>query len=363
MTWKTAEGSTGRLIQLCVGYFIFYVITGVCAKLFTPSGSSLSLNMEQIAYMVYNTLGGMVTALSIVLVMRWYKLKSNNMISVAGLRLPQEIAYIIPSGFMTAIIIPTTTLMYTFQGMSVMVAMVIMRASVIVISRIVDSVQIAQGILQKKVYREENIAVVFALIAAGVNLMWVQAGDFDFINNTAAVVILVTYITAYTIRIYIMNYFKNTRAKGVPLDNNGFFGIEQIFAFIFVMFISLFFFNSAGWFGWDVSQINLFRASIINIDPLWGWAVLSGTAFGIVAFFSVFLFMFKGRTATFAGLVNRLTSLTAGTVATLISALILGTKYPKFQDWLSLVFILIAVGFLTVAERKRSAELAAKKEI
>jgi hypothetical protein len=61
--------------------------------------------------------------------------------------------------------------------------------------------------------------------------------------------------------------------------------------------------------------------------------------------------------------VNRLTSLTAGTVATLISALLLGAKYPKLQDWLSLFFILVSVAFLSVAERKRSAELAANKEL
>jgi hypothetical protein len=357
--WKTAEGSTGRLIQLCAGYFVFYVITGISAKYFTPSGAAVTLNMEQMAYMAYNTLGGMATALAIVLAMGWYNLKSNRIVRFAGIPLPSELKYIFPSGFMTAIIIPATTLMYTFQGMSVMVAMVIMRASVIVISRLVDSVQISQGILKKKVYGQENAAVLFALIAAGINLLWVQAGDFDFIHNAAAVIILVTYIAAYAIRIYIMNYFKNTRGKGVPLDNNGFFGVEQICAIFFVILMATVFFNAPSWFGWEVPQITLFRSSITDLSPMWGWAVLSGTAFGIVAFFSVFLFMFKGRTATFAGLVNRLTSLTAGTVATLISALLLGAHFPKFQDWLSLLFILISVGFLSVAERKRSAELAA----
>ena len=361
--WKTAEGSTGRLVQLCIGYFTFYVITGVSAKYFTPSGAALSLNMEQMAYMVYNTLGGMVTALAIVFIKRWYKLKSNRMVSIAGLSLPQEIWYIIPSGFMTAIIIPTTTLMYTFEGMSVMVAMVIMRASVIVISRLVDSVQIARGILRKKVYREENLAVVFALLAASVNLVWIRAGDFDFIHNAAAVAILSSYILAYAIRIYIMNYFKNTRAKGVPLDNEGFFGVEQICAFTFVAILSVFFFNAGSWFGWEVPQIASFHSAIVEPRPLWGWGAVSGIAFGIVAFFSVFLFMFKGRTATFAGLVNRLTSLTAGTVATLISAVLLGARYPESKDWLSLGFILVAVGFLSVAERKRTAELVAAREI
>jgi drug/metabolite transporter (DMT)-like permease len=81
--------------------------------------------------------------------------------------------------------------------------------------------------------------------------------------------------------------------------------------------------------------------------------VLAGTAYGLVAFFSVFIFMYKGRTATFAGLVNRLTSLVAGTAATLIFAVVFGGKLPKPADWVSLGFILVAVAFLARAERRR----------
>jgi hypothetical protein len=73
--------------------------------------------------------------------------------------------------------------------------------------------------------------------------------------------------------------------------------------------------------------------------------------------------MFKGRTATFAGLVNRLTSLVAGTAATLVSHWLFGGKFPKPQDWASLGFILVAVAFLTAAETKRARELAAAREI
>ena len=82
------------------------------------------------------------------------------------------------------------------------------------------------------------------------------------------------------------------------------------------------------------------------------------TAYGMVAFFSVFIFMFKGRTATFAGLVNRLTSLVAGTTATLVSFFLFSGKFPLIQDWISLVFIFTAVGFLAIAEKRRSVELA-----
>jgi hypothetical protein len=357
----TEEGSTGRLIQLCIGYFLFYVIYSVNVKYFTDvSAGAISLKLNQMQYMVYSTIGGMLIALLIVMIKRWYKLKSNKLIPLGIISLPYEVKYIIPSGIMTAIIIPTTTLMYTF-GMSVMVAMVIMRASIIIISRLVDSVQIKQRILHKKVYKEENIAVVFALVAMGVNLFWVKAGDFDLLNNTVAVGVLSIYIIAYAIRIYIMNYFKNTRAKGVPLDNSGFFGIEQISAATFALLLGVILYNSTDWFGWNVVQISSDRDAFTTADPNWGWAVLSGTAYGIVAFFSVFLFMFKGRTATFAGLVNRLTSLIAGTTATLITFFLFGGKFPKAQDWLSLVFILIAVAYLSIAERKRMQEI--KSEI
>jgi hypothetical protein len=89
-------------------------------------------------------------------------------------------------------------------------------------------------------------------------------------------------------------------------------------------------------------------------------ALLSGLPFGILAFFSVFIFMFKGRTATFAGLVNRLTSLLAGTTATLVMHLAFGAKLPSVQDWLSVAFILVAVWFLTRAEKMRSVEVTAE---
>ncbi len=360
--WNTTEGSTGRLIQLSIGYFFFYVITGVTVKYFTGNAAEGFPGMKQVEYLVYNTLGGNAIALSVALGLRWYHLKSNQYLTFLGIRFPQEILYIIPSGICTAVVIPTTTLMYLLP-ISVMVAMVIMRASVIIISRAVDAVQIRQGILKKNVYPEENYAVLFALMAAAMNLLWVAPGDFDFVHSIPAVTILSSYIIVYAIRIYIMNYYKNTRAKGVQLDNNGFFAIEQIAASAVMLLAAYLLFNAADWFQSSNEQLVIFRQSIADPHPQWSWAVLAGTAFGMVAFFSVFIFMFKGRTATFAGLVNRLTSLVAGTAATLVSYFLFQGKFPKMQDWISLGFILIAVWFLSRAEKKRTAELVAAKEI
>jgi len=369
------SGSTRQLIQLCAGYFAFYVLTGVMVKYFT---SLREPPIAQMSYLFYNTLGAALFAILVVLVLRWFRLQSNQVVVWMGMRVPSEIKYIIPSGICTAVVIPTTTLMYTLP-ISVMVAMVIMRGSVIVISRIVDALQIRQGILKKRVYAEENWAVLFAILAVATNVLLVPlvgvleragiqagqwlgvstseaAGSFDFLGNAAAMTILLSYVVAYSLRIYIMNYFKNTRAKGVEQDNKGFFAVEQIAAFTTMVLAGLFVLASPDLLGWTDQRIMDFRAAAATPHAA---AYLSGLPFGIVAFFSVFLFLFKGRTATFAGLVNRLTSLVAGTTATLILYFMFGTRFPSARDWLSLVFILVAVYFLTRAEKRRVVELKA----
>ncbi|MDI6784135.1 MAG: hypothetical protein QME64_08600, partial [bacterium] len=199
--WKTTEGSTGRLLQLCFNYFLFYTIFMVATKYFTGAADKGYLGVSQIEYLVYSTIGGSFICLLIVLVWRWYKLKSNQFITVAGLKFPSEFLYIIPSGICTAVVIPTTTLMFTLP-ISVMVAVVIMRGSIIVICRIIDAIQIKQGILHKKVFWEEEVAVLFAVIAVFTQLIYGgTAGGFDFVRSPAAMTILTSYLVVYFIRL------------------------------------------------------------------------------------------------------------------------------------------------------------------
>jgi hypothetical protein len=364
--WKTTEGSTGRLLQLCTGYYLVYIVTGLVVKAFTaaPQSPLGTPPMNAIAFLAYNTLGANLTCLLPVLVLGWFRLRSVRTLRVAGLEVPSEILYIIPSGICTAIIIPTTTLMYTLP-ISVMVAMVIMRAAVIVIGRVVDGLQIAQGILRKRIYWEENAAVVFAVLAACIELFGAHTGGFAFMRNRAAVVIFASYLSAYSIRIYIMNYYKNTRPKGEPLDNAGFFGLEQISASVVMVLMALAVYYGPRTFpGWlQAPQVVAFITAIQVPAPGWPWAAFSGIAFGLVAFFSVFIFMFKGRTATFTGLLNRLTSLVAGTTATILGHWLFRSRLPSLQNWVSLGFVLIAVVFLTRAERRRAQELKLAEEI
>lgn len=359
--WHTEEGSTGRLVQLCFFYFIFYIVTGIVVKYFTTALPGLP-HVSQIEYLIYNNIGASGPVLLIVLALRWYKIKSNYLVPIGKLKVPIELFYIIPSGICTAVIVPTTIMMYLLP-IPVMVAMIIMRGSIIITSRIVDAIQIKQGILKKKIYWQEEVAVLLAIAAVSIDIFYSKdiANDFEFIHSFAAMTILSSYILAYFIRIYFMNYYKNTRGHGVPQDNKGFFAIEQICMVITIVIAGIIVFNSAGPNAPDV--INQFHQSFIAPTVHWKWEAISGIAFGAVSFFSVFLFLFKGRTATFAGLVNRLTSLVAGTIATLIFWFIWNGKFPSKAEWLSLLIIFVAVTFLSKAEKRRVAELKALHEL
>ena len=463
-TQKTHEGTTERLLQLSFSYFALYVLTGFLVKYFDKT-----LGIGGTTYTFYNTIGGLLVCNAVVLIWGWYKFKSSDRIRILGVSVPKEFIYIIPSGLCTAIVIPTTTLMYTLP-ISIMVAMIIMRASIIVISRIIDEAQIRQGILKKTVYWEENVAVVIALCAVALQMLnfkgaaaMVQAtgnyaaffgqlfvfdkSSFDFLGNSAAMTILYFYLIAYTIRIYIMNYYKNTRPKGAIYDTNGFFAVEQITSTAALVLAGFIFFqvvnkpsaipfipaerpaaaetvsaeragleaaiaraeallasdaskftaeNRAGTEEAIAAAAQLLAYKKVSAEVLleaaeavnkpvaavkksfafqfsdaarnppdrWALTIVSGLPFGAAAFFSVFLFMFKGRTATFAGLVNRLTSLIAGTTATIVVWwLIKNQKPPKIEDWIGLILMFIAIFFIGKAEKKRSCELAKAHEI
>lgn len=365
--FNTKPGSTGRLLQLCVAYFLSYVATGLLVKWFT--GGLHEPRMSDIAYMVNNTMGGNLLCLVAVLALGWIPWPGKH-----GGHWPPETGYIVASGVCTAVIIPATTLLYTLP-ISVMVAMVIMRGSIIVISRLIDAVQIQQGILTRKVYAEENWAVVFALAAVGANLLPVPLapwfaehvstahalgidpaklkGGFDFVHNTLAVWVLCSYIVAYAIRLYLMNYFKNTRKGPATIDNQEYFALEQVSATTVIVLACATLWWGVRSLGWADPRVVIAHDTIGHPDVM---GVLSGLPFGLVAFFSVFLFMFKGRTATFAGLVNRLTSLLAGTAATLLLAWFFHLHPPAVTDWVSFGFILVAVVFLARAEQRRTAE-------
>jgi hypothetical protein len=337
-----------ELLALCGGYFAAYLVTGVLVKYFLGAPEAGFPGMTDLAFLVYSTAGGTGLCLAIVLGLGWWRFTPVDRVSIGPFRVAAELPWILASGVCTAVVIPTTTLLYTLP-IPVMVAMVIMRGSVIAISRGVDVVLGWQGLSRRPVRWEENAAVVLALCAVGVHLVAAGEGGFAFAGSPAAMGILGSYLVAYALRIYIMNWFKLTRPPGTPQNNKAYFGIEQLAAsgVLLAVVVALLAVPSGA------PQVVLVQRAVTDPHPLALPAIAAGTVYGVVALFSVFLFMFPGRSATFAGLVNRLTSLVAGTAATLVSWLAFGARAPTALDVGSLGLVLVAVGFLARADARR----------
>jgi hypothetical protein len=344
---RPIEDDRPELLALCAGYFASYVVTGVLVKYFLGSAAAGYPGMADLAFLVYSTAGGSALCLAIVVGFRWWRFEPSATIAIGPLRLPAELPWIVASGVCTAVVIPTTTLLYTLP-IPVMVAMVIMRGSVIAISRGVDVVLGWQGLTRKPVRWEENAAVAFALAAVSVHLVGAKDG-FSFAGSPLAVGILGSYLAAYALRIYLMNWFKLTRPPGSPANNKAFFAIEQLAAsgVLGLVVLGILLIPTA------IPQIAVMRGAMVSPHPSALAAIGAGTVYGVVALFSVFLFMFRGRSATFAGLVNRLTSLVAGTAASVVSWWAFGARAPSALDVGSLALVLVAVGFLARADRRK----------
>ncbi len=326
-------GSSATLALFAFLYFALYALFGLMLKVFQSPAAAGYPGMTDIEFLVYSTAGSTLVCLSVIFGGRWWKAKWSR----------AELLYIGAAGTFTAFVIPTTKLMYSLP-ISVMVAMILMRGGIIVLSRLVDAVLIRQGVSRKWVRWEENLAVALAVTAMSLNVFYAQEGDFAFLTSVPALSILGIYLVSYGLRLYWMNYFKFTRSAAHSADKKNYFAVEQLAASFWI-------------FGFVGLSLALpipggegVAKAITSPHPSWFPALLAGIPFGIGAFFSAFLFLFEGRTATFSGLANRLASLLAGTTSTLLFWLFYGGKFPKGQDWIALALILLAVILLTREE-------------
>jgi len=142
-----------------------------------------------------------------------------------------------------------------------------------------------------------------------------------------------------------MNWYKNTHAG--QSDNRAFFAAEQAFAALTLVVVT------GALLVWGPDDFRIVEMRHAAATP-YALAMIGGIPFGLAAIPSVLLLMYKGRTGTFSTLVNRLTSLIAGTTATLL-LIPLGGKAPVPLDWAAFGLVLVAVGFLAKAERRRAA--------
>lgn len=337
---------TQNLWLLGIWLFLGYVGTGVTPKIFTQGLGGVE-KVGQIQYSVFSTAGGVTVAMLIVFGLGWLKYFKP---SFRG-----EVPMTAVSGFGTAVVIVTTTLMYSFKGVSVMVAQVLMRGSVIILMLGVDGIMTWLGLSKERITKTQMKGVVFALAAIAVVILaparplkpGQHAATFAEILPT-----LLSYIfLGYAIRLFVQQFWKHKKGEAAQ-DNRGFFAAEQMFAVATFAVLTVYVLVSGS------SDPRVVDAK--SAMQHWNWpAMVSGVFFGLVAVPSVFLMMLKGRTGTFGALLNRVVTLIAGTIATCAIAIAFGQDWPTVYDWVSFGLLLVALHYVgKAAAEKKAAKLA-----
>jgi len=349
---KKLLGPWGVLAIVIVSYYVFYSFFGV-----TPKYWMKKAGMPGMSFSVHSTIGGMFFAMMIVFALGWHRRMRDISTKprLFGI-FTAETVITLPSGICTAVVIFTTTYMYTLGA--VVVAMIIMRGSLLVIGRLVDLLLQILGVREQNVYWQSTVAVLFGLgaVLTIAYMAWGKGGGL--LAKPAARITMIAYVGAYAVRQFIMAWYKE-KNKGDNYDMIAFFGAEQFWAFMSTLVFCVCVFGAVSLGGWENQPAQNAFAAFRHVD---GVAVLSCLPYGAIAFVSVFIFMFEAGSATFNVAINRFTSLLAGFTATYVAYRWLGQRWLKDFEMLALVILVMGFAFLFWAAFRRAMEDRRKQD-
>lgn len=200
---------------LGLGYFVFYTPYSGLIKAVT-SGLLSSRNAVSGSVLLPSTL--VATALVMPLfitVMGWWKFVRVRHIGRMAVPYPRWQTAL--SGVCFATIIATTTLAYSFKGVSIVFALLLMRGGILIMAPLID------WAFRRRVRWFSWTGLALSLMALLIAFLDVH----EYQLTLLAVLNLAAYLTGYALRIPCMTQMAKTRDQGVSL---GYFVEEQLIA-------------------------------------------------------------------------------------------------------------------------------------
>lgn len=342
-----AEGAhdkhDGMIWAYALGYFLCYVpysaLTKATSQRWIPGMTRAITGFEILPISTVASLVGMIIFLS---AMGWWKYAGAR--SFMGVRVPTPGRWTFLAGLCTAAIIATTTLSYTFSGISIVFMMLLMRGGVLVIAPIVDFVS------RRRVRWFSWVALGLSL---GALLVAASNATSYALTLTAGLDVLI-YLAAYFARLRCMSHMAKSHDKAL---NTRFFVEEQMVATpAIVLTLALF-----AAFGGGKAALEVRSGFIDYWDS---GAVLAGLAVGVCSQGTgVFggLILLDQRENSFCIPVNRASSMLAGVAATLAIGAIWGAPGVSTTEMAGVslmvvgIVVLAAPGYMASRAPQRKA--------
>jgi len=354
-TWKTRLAAFG-IAALCFGYFASYVPYSMMTKMITK-GLVLGLGgrgLTGFEIQPLAVLGSFVAMYAFISLAGWWKHATHS--KVFGISIPRPQWYTFVAGICTAGQIITTTLAYTFDGISIVFAMLLMRGGVLMMAPIVDLIVKKR---QRHIYWPSFVAAVLAMAA----LIVAFAGRGGTAMTVLASINIGLYLLGYFFRLAFMSRWAKSDDQ---IERKRYFTEEQmvanplLFAALFV--IGLFGIGSGAetipgqiWTGFTELPFQGFFVYIFMLGVF---------SYGTGLFGS--LIYLDKRENTFTVPANRSASIIAGVIATYLLAIFFGQRLPGANEIAGAAIIIAAIAFLAyrqvVEKRAAAAEPFVPKE-
>ncbi|MDP2599760.1 MAG: hypothetical protein Q8P84_03365 [Deltaproteobacteria bacterium] len=342
------------IAAFCFGYFASYIPYSMLTKMLT-SGLLPGMNGQRMSGFVILPMVATATFMAMYLYLTlsgWWKYATHR--KIFGVSVPWPRWFTFVSGLCTAGVIVTTTLAYTFEGISIVFAMLLMRGGTLVIAPIVDLIAVKR---KRKIFWPSWVAAGLSLAALFVTF----SGKAGTALTLVAIINIVCYIMSYFLRFFFMSNW----AKSTDVDEKrGFFTEEQMVA------------NPAFWV--SIMVLALIGAKMEPASfagQLWvgltqfpfsgylGYAFLIGIFSYGTGLFGSLIFLDR-RENTFTVPASRVSSVLAGVIGTYLLAIFYGSKFPGSDELEALALIFAAIIFLSyhaVVEKKKKAKYTPKE--
>lgn len=317
-----------RIWAFAFGYFAAYVPYSALTKALSrglldgvPVGGLSLLPLSVAASVV-----GMFLFLT---AMRWWRFATHS--EVLGVRVPHPSRWTFLSGLCTAGIVATTTLAYTFEGVSIVFAMLLMRGGVLIIAPIVDT-------LTGRKSRWFSWAGLALSLSA---LVVAFAEDGGFAISLLATIDIAIYLASYFVRLRFMSRLAKSDDDDVT---KRFFVEEQMVATPVVLALLV--------------VLTLVGPPDVREPLRYGFGgLLSSSQAPLVALVGVLsqftgifggLILLDRRENTYCVPVNRSSSILAGVVASFSLTLLFDKPPPSAYQLTGAGLIIGAILFLTI---------------
>lgn len=335
-----ATTSAPSIWWFAFGYFACYAPYSALTKALSSGAlSGMGPALDGFAILPVSTLASLVGMFAFLGLSGWLRHAGSR--RVLGVRVPWPSPWTFLSGIATGAVIATTTLAYTFEGVSIVFVMLLMRGGVLIIAPIVDATS------GRKVKWFSWVGLGLSL--AALLVAFAEDGGYDITLLCALDVAI--YLAAYFVRLRFMSRLAKSESGD---QNKRFFVEEQMVATpAITLALAITAFVGTG------AIPEALRSGFVDVwsSPMLPAVIVVGLLSQGTGVFGGLILLDK-RENTFCVPVNRSSSILAGVLASYGLAILLDRSPPSGFELVGAGLVLAAIGVLTVPPllaKRRSA--------